>query len=79
MAKFCIATDSGCDLPMSLCKERNIYPLQMPYYIGDEEFLDTMNHEDFKEFYDRIRKGAVPRTSQVNVHEFIEFGKAFYR
>ena len=73
MAKFCIATDSGCDLPMSLCKERNIYPLQMPYYIGDEEFLDTMNHEDFKEFYDRIRKGAVPRTSQVNVYEFIEF------
>lgn len=33
MAKFCIATDSGCDLPMSLCKERNIYPLQMPYFI----------------------------------------------
>lgn len=73
MSKFCVATDSGCDLPMSLCKERGIYPLQMPYYISDEEFQDTMNHNDFKKFYDKIRDGAIPRTSQVNVYEFISF------
>ena len=73
MSKFCVATDSGCDLPISLCREREIYPLQMPYYIGEEEFIDTMNHDDFKSFYDKIRDGAVPRTSQVNIYEFVSF------
>ncbi len=73
MSKFCVATDSGCDLPMSLCKERKIYPLQMSYYIGEDEFRDTMVHDDFKVFYDKIRNGATPRTSQVNVYEFVSF------
>ncbi|MGI6538689.1 MAG: DegV family protein [Caldicoprobacterales bacterium] len=73
MSKFCMATDSGCDLPMSLCKERKIYPLQMSYYIGEDEFRDTMVHDDFKVFYDKIRNGATPRTSQVNVYEFVSF------
>lgn len=68
-----MATDSGCDLPMSLCKERKIYPLQMSYYIGEDEFRDTMVHDDFKVFYDKIRNGATPRTSQVNVYEFVSF------
>ncbi|NLA85422.1 MAG: DegV family protein [Clostridiales bacterium] len=73
MSKFCMATDSGCDLPMSLCKERKIYPLQMSYYIGEDEFRDTMVHDDFKVFYDKIRNGATPRTRQVNVYEFVSF------
>jgi len=45
----------------------------MPYYIEEETFQDTMNHEDFKSFYDRIRDGAIPRTSQINVYEFVAF------
>ncbi|HHU49988.1 MAG: DegV family protein [Caldicoprobacterales bacterium] len=73
MYKFCVSTDSGCDLPISLCNERKIYPLQMTYYIGEEEFRDTMNHEDFKDFYRKIRDGAMPRTSQINVYEFVSF------
>jgi DegV family protein with EDD domain len=32
-----------------------------------------MNHDDFKSFYDKIRDGAVPRTSQVNIYEFVSF------
>ncbi|HHT64536.1 MAG: DegV family protein [Caldicoprobacterales bacterium] len=73
MQKFCVATDSGCDLPMSLCKELEIYPLQLVYYFGDEAYQDTMNQEDFKEFYRKIREGLLPKTSQVNVYEFVAF------
>jgi DegV family protein with EDD domain len=73
LQKFCVATDSGCDLPMTLCKEQKIYPLQLTYYFGEEAFLDTMDHDDFKIFYQKIRDGAIPKTSQVNVYEFIKF------
>lgn len=73
MKKFCLATDSGCDLPMSLCKELEIFPLQLAYYFGEDEFLDTMDPDDFKIFYRKIREGAMPKTSQVNVYEFISF------
>lgn len=73
MQKFHVTTDSGCDLPMSLCKELGIYPLQLKYYFGDEEFVDTMHHKDFELFYQKLRDGAVPTTSQINAFEFIEF------
>lgn len=73
MQKYCVATDSGCDLPMSVCKELNIHPLQLAYFIGEEEFRDTMEPEDFKGFYTNLREGTVPRTSQVNTYEFVEF------
>lgn len=73
--KFCIAIDSGCDLPMSLCKEKGIYPLQLTYIINEEIFTDTMLHEDCKVFYDKMREGAVPKTSQVNSIQYLEFWK----
>ena len=75
MPNFIVATDSGCDLPMSLCNEKEIFPLQLKYVIGDTEYTDSMLHEDCKEFYDRMRNGEVPKTSQVNIAEFVEFWK----
>ena len=46
MVKFCVATDSGCDLPGDFCQKRNIHVYRMKYYIGEEEFTDQMNPED---------------------------------
>jgi DegV family protein with EDD domain len=73
MQKFCVTTDSGCDLPLSLCNEKEIYPLQLTYLIDNEIYTDSMLHEDCKIFYDKMRQGAVPKTSQVNTNQFLKF------
>lgn len=75
MQKFIVTTDSGCDLPLSVCLEREIIPLQLKYIIDDYVYTDTMRHEDCEKFYDKMRGGAVPKTSQVNVFEFVDFWK----
>lgn len=78
MGKFRVATDSGCDLPMSLCVEKGIVPLQLTYEINNVEYTDTMEHSDCKDFYEKMRNGEVPHTSQVNPNQYIEFwGKLF--
>ncbi|MGI6072263.1 MAG: DegV family protein [Lachnospiraceae bacterium] len=70
---FIVTTDSGCDLPLSLLSENNIYPIAFSYEAGGEIFTDTMNSDDYHSFYQRMRAGAVPKTSQLNSYAFLEF------
>lgn len=73
MGAFRVATDSGCDLPMSLCREKNIFPLQLNYFIDDTPYIDTMEPADCHTFYEKMRAGLVPRTSQINPEQYIDF------
>ncbi|MDO4743229.1 MAG: DegV family protein [bacterium] len=70
---FIISTDSGCDLPIELCKEKSIYAINMKYTIDSETFVDKMEAADTLEFYQKMRNGAVPKTSQINVGEYLDF------
>lgn len=66
MRNFVIMTDSTVDLP----KEYLIEELGVPYipltYIIDGETYEDMSGLSGKEFFERIRSGAMPTTSQVN-------------
>lgn len=73
MANYIVTTDSGCDLPYSLLQEREIIPFPIRYELDGKVFEDTMLHEDCKKFYDGMRRGAVPKTSQINIMEFVDF------
>ena len=73
MVKFCVSTDSGCDLPATFCAERNIYAYRMKYIIDNNEFIDLMDPEDCVQFYNKMRAGALPRTSQITPFEFLDF------
>ena len=73
MQKYLITTDSGCDLPMSLLQSRNIVPLQLFYELNGVTYTDTMLPTDSKAFYDRMRNGAIPKTSQVNLASYLNF------
>ena len=73
MLNFIVTTDSGCDLPYSLLQEREIIPFPIEYEIDGKVIADTMLHEDCKKFYDSMREGAVPKTSQINVMQFVDF------
>ena len=73
MGSFIVTTDSGCDLPLSFCSSRGIIPLKMNYAIGDKNYTDTMDPKDLKSFYDGMRSGDTPKTSQVTPYQFTEF------
>jgi DegV family protein with EDD domain len=65
MNQYLITTDTTSDLPEDYLKQHNITMLPLYYNFegtvyGDKVFLDP------KEFYDKMRKGAMPTTMAVN-------------
>lgn len=70
--KYIVCTDSGCDLSIEVLNEAQVYPLFMEYEMDGAVYKDTMNHADFHVFYDKMREGSAPKTSQTNIYQFIE-------
>jgi len=70
---FLITTDSGCDLQINYCNSRGIIPYYMHYTIDGQEMVDQMTEASIKEFYDKMRGGSSPTTTQVNPSEFVAF------
>lgn len=62
--------DSCCDLPADLVASYDVDLVRFSYFMGDGEHLDdlgvTLSHH---EFYERMRKGEQPSTTQVPVAE----------
>lgn len=73
MNSFIVTTDSGCDLPLQELQKHDIIPFMLQYEIDGEIFTDTMLHEDCHVFYEKMRQGAVPHTSQINMQQFVDF------
>lgn len=68
---FC---DSNCELWHTTVKELGINVIRMPYTMNDKEyFYDMGEHTDFKEFFTRMRGGAIPKTSALNEYAYIEY------
>ena len=68
---FC---DSNCELWYTKVKELGLNLIRMPYTIEDEEyFYDMGENTDFKAFFDRMRAGAVPKTSALNEYAYTEY------
>ena len=72
MRDFVIMTDSCCDLTAQLAEELDIEVLPLSLLIGDETYRNYLDGREigFKEFYDRVRGGAMPSTSAVSVGTF---------
>lgn len=85
MKEYILVSDSTADLPREIIKEYDIKIVPFSYMINDEVtryYLDERD-EDIKVFYEKLRKGAMPVTSQINpdtyrqfFREFVEDGKA---
>ena len=71
MSEFVICTDSGCDLPAETLREWGVSYCWLTYLFDGEEH-EYGNYEiPFPEFYDRMRRGDVARTSAVNADAFV--------
>lgn len=62
--KYLIYTDVTSDLPDSFYKENNVGLLYLSYTMGGIEYCGS-NTLPFKDFYDRMRNGELPKTSQI--------------
>ena len=76
--KCVLITDTGCDLPMSYLKKHHVLLAHFSYteqgkpdggFHGTDDLFESISAH---EFYDAIRNGATPMTSQPSQAEFEE-------
>ena len=74
MNEYVIVTDSSCDLSDTMVRELNISVLPLSFHLGEETYQDYPDNRDMspKDFYDKIRAGAMPTTSAVNPEQYID-------
>jgi DegV family protein with EDD domain len=77
MRDFVIVTDSCCDLPKEYIYGNNIPFAMLPFSYNDREYLDDLGQSvSQKQFFDDLRAGALPNTSQANSESFYKIFKA---
>lgn len=68
MNNFIITTDTTSDLPAAYVEQHQIGMLSLTYTINDTTY--SWEHPlPVKEFYDCMRQGSLPTTSQANPEE----------
>ena len=71
MKEYIITTDSTVDLPKSMLEEKGVPYIALSYTIDGITYEDR-NGLSPKEFFDKIRNGSMPTTSQVNPEQVRE-------
>ena len=64
-----IVTDSSADLTDELIEQYGIHIVSLSFRVGGEEFPCYVQGEktDYKQFYDRMRKGETVDTSLIDM------------
>ena len=68
MREYMVVSDSTADLPVDIVRELQVPIIPFSYSIDEtvyEYYLDERDG-DISDFYEKLRKGAMPVTSQVN-------------
>ncbi len=70
---YVFMTDSDSDLYYQIADERHIQVVRMPYALDGVEYLDDNGRSgNAHEFFQRMRDGAVPVTSALNMENYLE-------
>lgn len=70
---YILATDSSCDLPLSYVQDNGIHLFHITSTVGTMEIIDDLGMSySHSHFYNTLREGDLPTTSQVNVFAFKE-------
>ena len=71
MSKF--FCDSNCELWFDKVESLGINYISMPYTVGDKEYYyDLGKNTDNRKFFEDMRKGAVPKTSALNMQDYLD-------
>lgn len=78
MSQFKLVTDTSADLPRKYLEQNDIKVMSLAYII-DGNTYGWDNPMDEHEFYEKMRKGSMPTTSQVNVGDAMEIFERLIR
>ena len=68
-----IITDSSCDLGINFIEENNIELIPLLLNLDGETLKDDLGKSlGYREFYEKLRAGSMPSTSQINIYTFEE-------
>ena len=72
---FILSCESTVDLPYSYVSGRNISVLFYSYLANGQEYIDDMGRdpEALPHFYEMLKAGTLPSTSQLNTFQYTEF------
>lgn len=75
MKDYILVSDSTADLPIAVVEELGVRIVPFSYAINEEVYQYYLDERDgdIGVFYDRMRKGAMPVTSQINPNAYKEF------
>lgn len=76
MQKFVITTENTTDLPKDYYEKHDVEYLYLPCTM-DGIVYNKQNDIPYKEFYDRMREGSMPTTSQINSEDAKEAWRPF--
>ena len=68
MSEFIIIANNTCDLPEEILKTLDVTILPLGITIGEESYREI----PVRDFYQRIREGAMPTTNAANLGEYID-------
>jgi len=70
MAKFVISIDTSADLYKDFMEKNKVYYLVMKRVLNGKELSEVYNSDnDYDNFYEELKKGALPTTVAVNTFE----------
>ncbi len=76
MRKFIITSDINCDLPKEILNQFDIRTMALHYILDGVEYTGDDDRITPSEFYDKMRKGSMPQTMQVNPEQSKEVFEA---
>ncbi|MCR5294119.1 MAG: DegV family protein [Lachnospiraceae bacterium] len=80
MAAYVLSCCSTVDIPLEHLNARNIEHICFSFEIDGNAYKDDFGCSvPFKEFYQRMREGAMTKTSQINVEEYEEYFEGFLK
>lgn len=74
MQNVILSTDSCCDIYKKELKEKNVNYISLKYIHNGTEYADEFTQDsDYSNFYNFLRSGNLPTTTQLNTFETAEY------
>lgn len=78
MSDYILSCCSTADISKEHFLERDIHYICFHFAVDGVEYMDDLGESiPYDEFYERMKKGADTRTSQVNISEYVEYFTPF--
>ncbi|MGH4122794.1 MAG: DegV family protein [Clostridium sp.] len=75
-----LVIDSGCDLPLDYIGQENIVPIGLVCNFKGKSIEDDFGKKFIrKDFYDALRQGEMPTTSQINSERYVEVFRKYVK